>query len=199
MDIATGATAYAAVLEALIQRGITGYGVDIEISMFDVMADWLTVPLLNHEAGNSPKRLGMAHPSIAPYGVFKTKNDVSILISVQSDREWKQLADEFLQQPKLALDPRFSTNVARVENRKLTDDYVSKAFQNYTYEIAVAILHKAGIALARVNDMEGLSQHPHLRRITVETPSGPISYPAPGVQVDNDERQYGAVPALEVG
>ena len=38
--------------------------------MFDVMADWLTVPLLNAEAGNPPQRMGLAHPSIAPYGVF---------------------------------------------------------------------------------------------------------------------------------
>src|SRR3954471_20042901 len=62
VDIATGATAHAAILEALIGRGRTGRGADIRISMFDVMADWLTVPLLNTEAGNEPKRIGLAHP-----------------------------------------------------------------------------------------------------------------------------------------
>src|SRR6185437_9965680 len=91
VDIATGATAHAAILEALIARGRSGKGADIRISMFDVMADWLTVPLLNAEAGNSPKRMGLAHPSIAPYGVFRSKDGRDILISIQSEREWKKL------------------------------------------------------------------------------------------------------------
>jgi len=69
-DIATGETAYAAILEALIKRSNTGKGSEISVSLFDVMAEWLTVPLLNHEGGNTPKRVGLAHPSIAPYGVF---------------------------------------------------------------------------------------------------------------------------------
>ena len=73
VDIGTGATAHAAILEALIGRSRHGKGADIRISMFDVMADWLTVPLLNSEAGNPPQRMGLAHPSIAPYGVFRSK------------------------------------------------------------------------------------------------------------------------------
>ena len=71
VDIATGATAHASILEALIARGRTGKGADIRISMFDVMADWMAVPLINSEAGNPPKRMALAHPSIAPYGVFQ--------------------------------------------------------------------------------------------------------------------------------
>ena len=73
VDIATGATAHASILEALIARGRTGKGADIRISMFDVMADWMAVPLINSEAGNPPKRMALAHPSIAPYGVFNSK------------------------------------------------------------------------------------------------------------------------------
>ena len=89
VDIATGATAHAAILEALIARGRTGKGADIRISMFDVMADWMAVPLINSEAGNPPKRMALAHPSIAPYGVFKSRDGKDILISIQSEREWK--------------------------------------------------------------------------------------------------------------
>src|SRR6056297_1809841 len=96
VDIATGASAHAAILEALIRRGITGEGAEISVSMFDVMADWLTVPLLNHEGGRSPKRAGLAHPSIAPYGVFTPKCGPPILISIQSDREWRTFCDKFL-------------------------------------------------------------------------------------------------------
>ena len=106
VDIATGATAHAAILEALIARTRTGKGADIRISMFDVMADWLAVPLLNSEAGNPPQRMGLAHPSIAPYGVFRSKDGKDILISIQSEREWKKLCAEVLGQPDLPNDPR---------------------------------------------------------------------------------------------
>src|SRR5499426_856983 len=111
VDIATGATAHASILEALYARTRTGKGADIRISMFDVMADWLTVPLLNSEAGNPPKRMGLAHPSIAPYGVFASKDGKDILISIQSEREWKTLCAEVLDQPKLPSDPRVANMV----------------------------------------------------------------------------------------
>jgi len=48
------------------------------VSLFDAMADWMTVPLLHHEGGQSPKRLGLSHPSISPYGVFKTRDGADI-------------------------------------------------------------------------------------------------------------------------
>src|SRR6185437_9877850 len=90
-DIAAGMNAYEAILEALIARGRTGEGMAIAVSMFDAMADWMTVPLLHHEGGNTPKRIGLAHPSVAPYGVFKSRDGADILISIQNDREWRVL------------------------------------------------------------------------------------------------------------
>lgn len=196
VDIATGATAHAAILEALIRRGTTGKGGHISVSMFDVMADWLTVPLLHHEGGKAPKRIGMAHPSIAPYGAFRTRDEQMILISVQSDREWRKLADVFLGKPELGTDPRFANNVARVANRAGTDRVVAERFARLNADDAVAALLKADVALAKVNDMKGLSGHPHLRRITVDTPDGPVSIPAPATIFDGKPRHYGAVPAL---
>ena len=85
--------------------------------MFDVMADWLAVPLLNAEAGNPPQRMALAHPSIAPYGVFRSRDGKDILISIQSEREWKKLCADVLRQPELPNDPRFSNMVERVRNR----------------------------------------------------------------------------------
>jgi itaconate CoA-transferase len=123
VDIATGATAHAAILEALIGRGITGEGADIRVSMFDVMADWLTVPLLQHEGGKTPGRVGLAHPSIAPYGVFSTRDGREILISIQSEREWISLCGKVLDKPGLPTDPRFASNVVRVANRHETDSH----------------------------------------------------------------------------
>ena len=180
VDIATGATAHAAILEALIARGRNGQGGDIQISMFDVMADWLTVPLLHAEGGRSPKRIGLAHPSIAPYGVFTTGDGGQLLISIQSDREWAKFCVEVLADPALARDPLYATNVARVRNRAETDRVVGAAFARSHRSDAVAALARADIAFAELNDMAALSRHPHLRRITVDAPSGPVSFPAPG-------------------
>ncbi|MBV2358428.1 CoA transferase [Thalassococcus sp. CAU 1522] len=196
VDIATGATAHAAILEALIARGITGRGAHIAVSMFDVIAEWLTVPLLNHEAGHSPRRQGMVHPSIAPYGVFAASDGTPILLSVQSDREWRVLCDRFLGEPGLGTDPLFATNVARVANRAQTDAAVAAGVGTRTGAQAIDELVAIGLAVASVNDMAGLAAHPHLRRVTVDTPNGPVSLPAPAPIVDGRTRQTGAVPAL---
>jgi itaconate CoA-transferase len=199
VDIATGATAHAAILEALIGRSITGEGADIRVSMFDVMADWLAVPLLCHEGGKTPKRVGLAHPSIAPYGVFRTRDGREVLISIQSEREWVKLCAEVLDRPDLPSDPRFANNVARVANRDATDGIVAEVFGSLDEAVLRERLAAADIAFATVNDMEGLSRHPHLRRITVETPAGLVAVPAPAPIVVGQERTYGAVPALGQG
>ncbi|PZA13668.1 CoA transferase [Rhodopseudomonas palustris] len=196
VDVATGATAHAAILEALIGRGRTGQGADIRISMFDVMADWLTVPLLNAEAGNPPKRLGLAHPSIAPYGVFTSKDGKDILISIQSEREWKKLCSDVLRQPDLPNDPRLCNGVERVKNRAYTDKIVADAFGALTRDDLLEHLASADIAFAEVNAMEDLSHHPHLRRIEVDTPNGKVSYPAPAAIIVGEDRHYGAVPGI---
>lgn len=196
VDIATGATAHAAILEALIARGITGQGADIRVSMFDVMADWLAVPLLHQEGGAAPKRVGLAHPSIAPYGVFTTRDGKDLLISIQSDREWAKLCAEFLREPALARDQRFASNLARVRHRAATDAVVAAAFAGLDEAEAKELLLRADAAFASVNDMAALSGHPHLRRITVETQAGPVALPAPAAIVVGEERDYGAVPAI---
>jgi itaconate CoA-transferase len=196
VDVATGATAHAAILEALIGRSRSGKGADIRISMFDVMADWCTVPLLNAEAGQPPQRMGLAHPSIAPYGVFRSRDGREILISIQSEREWKKFCADVLGQPELPNDPRFANMVERVRNRALTDSTVGERFGAMTRDELLARLAEADIAFAEVNTMADLSGHQHLRRIAVETPNGVVSYPAPAAIVVGEDRHYGAVPAI---
>ncbi|MEP9350274.1 CaiB/BaiF CoA-transferase family protein [Xanthobacter sp. KR7-225] len=196
VDIATGASAHAAILEALIARAATGQGADIRVSMFDVTAEWLTVPLLQHEGGKPPRRMGLAHPSIAPYGVFDTRDGRQILISVQSDREWAAFARHVLGAPELAGDPRFATNIARCANRAETDTTVATAFAALDAAVSAQRVEAAGVAFAFINDMAGLSGHPHLRRITVETPNGPVFLPAPGPIFAGAPRTYGPVPAI---
>jgi itaconate CoA-transferase len=196
VDIATGSTAYAAILEALIARSISGQGADIRVSMFDVMADWLTVPLLHQEGGKPPRRIGLAHPSIAPYGVFTTRDGKDVLISIQSDREWLKFATDILDAPELAKDARFATNLDRVRHRAETDAIVSASFAKADEATLRERLGNADIAFATVNDMAALSVHPQLRRITVETPAGPVALPAPAAVFVDAPRDYGPAPAL---
>lgn len=196
VDIATGATAHAAILEALIGRGIHGQGADIRISMFDVMADWMTVPLLNHEAGNTPKRLGLAHPSIAPYGVFDTKDGGQILLSIQSEREWAVLARDVMGRADLVTDPRFCTNVIRTQYRRDTDALVGRFFGDLSLDQACKILAQNEIAFAVVNDMQGLSEHAELKRVEIETVGGIVTIPRPAAQVRSAPRSFGSSPKI---
>src|SRR5256714_2385110 len=194
-DVASGMNAYEAVLEAIIARARTGTGATISVSLFDAMADWMTVPLLHHEGGQSPKRLGLSHPSISPYGVFKTRDGVDILISIQNDREWRILAKDVMGDAPLAGDPRFATVADRVKIRPETDGKVAAAFATMDVDTLSKKLDAADIAFGRVNDVAGFIRHPHLRRIEVETPSGPVSYPAPA-PIRDEPRAYGRIPAL---
>ena len=193
-DIAAGMNAYEAILEALIARGRGGDGAAISVAMFDAMADWMAVPLIQYEGGMPPKRMGLAHTSIAPYGVFKTNDGADILISIQSDREWRGLAEQVLGDAALAADPDFATNVERVKRRAQTDGRVQAVFGATDETALTEKLAAADIAFARLNDTARLAVHPHLRRIEVGTPSGPVSYPAPATQ--REPRRYGPVPAL---
>jgi formyl-CoA transferase len=94
VDVAAGLNAYEAILEALIARSRTNEGTEISVSMFDAMAEWMTVPLLHGEGGVPFRRIGLAHAAIAPYGVFTTRDGADILIAIQNDREWRVLAEK---------------------------------------------------------------------------------------------------------
>jgi formyl-CoA transferase len=196
VDIATGATAHAAILEALIERGRSGEGADICVSMFDAVADWLTVPLLNMEAGRPPRRVGLSHPSIAPYGVFTTADGRSVVIAIQTETEWRVFCREILGDARLAEDVRFATNVARVRNRAETDAVVAAALGSHRAAALLARLTELDIAFAELNDIAALSRHPHLRRIEVDTATGPVSMPAPAAIRNDGAQSYGPVPGL---
>jgi itaconate CoA-transferase len=195
-DVAAGMNAYEAILAALFSRAKTGDGAAISISMFDAMAEWMAVPLIQYEGGAPPKRMGLAHTSIAPYGAFKTKDGADILISIQSDREWRVLAEKVLDDKALAADPAFATNVERVKRRAETDARVAAVFGATDEAALTQKLAAADIAFARVNATADLAAHPQLRRIEIATPSGVVSYPAPPARDDGAPRRYGAVPAL---
>lgn len=195
-DIGCGMNAHAAILESLLLRARTGEGAAISVSLFDGLAEWMTAAVLLEEGGMPMRRLGLTHASIAPYGVFKSRDGVDILISIQNDREWRVLAGRVMEDAKLAADPDFATVAQRTARRPATDGAVQRAFGTIDADPLCEKLEAADIAFARVNDVAGLTGHPHLRRISVDTPTGPVTYPAPAVLWAGEPRRYGAVPAL---
>jgi crotonobetainyl-CoA:carnitine CoA-transferase CaiB-like acyl-CoA transferase len=196
-DIACGMAAHAAVLEALIARGISGKGRGIAVSLFDGMADWMNVPLVFFEGtGKAPKRVGLAHPSICPYGAFETKDGALVLISIQNEREWAGFCAGFLGEPELPKQEGFRSNNERVANRPAVDAHVASQFARLTRAEAATRLKSSNTAFGFVNGVEELAHHPALRRITVATPGGDVSLAAPAARVVGVSPEYGPVPAL---
>ncbi len=195
-DIGTGTTAALAITQALLRRERTGEGAHLEASLFETMADWMTVPLLHHDyLGQGPRPVGLAHPSIAPYGGFASADGDVVLISIQSDREWGVLCREVLGRPDLADDADLATNDDRVANRDRTDGAVAETFGSLGTTELHRRLTEARIAFGMVNDTTGLSEHPQLHRVTAEHESGSVRLPAPPVRADWATAQ--AIPALD--
>ena len=196
-DIVCGLNAHAAILEALYRRERTGEGAAISVSLFDATAETMAVPLLHHDyARRAPQRLGLAHPTIAPYGVFETADGTPLLIAIQNEREWRMLCELVLKQPALATDPRFSSNKERVANRQALDAAIATSCRRHDHGALTGLLRSAGIAFGAVNDVAGLSAHPHLRRRTVATPSGEARLPAPPAIFAGEEPAPATVPAV---
>ncbi|HMA13689.1 MAG TPA: CaiB/BaiF CoA-transferase family protein, partial [Kiloniellaceae bacterium] len=197
-DIACGMYAYQGVLEALLRRERTGEGSALATSLFAGMADWMTVPLLHQDYGpGAPKRVGLNHPSIAPYGVYACKGGGEVVFSIQNEREWKRLVEEVLRRPEMLEDARFAGNSARVANRPALDAIIDQVFGALDRETLTKRLFDAGIAYGAVNTPADLSAHPQLRRVTVATPSGPVELVAPPVEIRGDDFDLGAVPAVD--
>lgn len=196
-DIACGMYAHAGVLEALLERARTGCGKGLAVSLFDAMADWMTVPLLHQDyAGEAPQRLGLNHPSIAPYGAYTCKGGEQVVISIQNGREWKNFCEQVLWLPDLAEAPDYRTNVDRCSNRAALDREIAAVFSTLSRPELVQRLLSARVAFGAVNSVADLARHPQLRRAPVLTPSGTISTVAPPVIAAGDDTPLRPVPAL---
>jgi crotonobetainyl-CoA:carnitine CoA-transferase CaiB-like acyl-CoA transferase len=196
-DVATGHAAYEAILEALFRRERTGEGAHVSVSLFDVVAELMSVPYLTRRyGGHEPARLGLAHPSIAPYGVFHMR-DGDLLLAVQSDREWRTLCREVLGSPALAEDPRFERNVDRIRERTACDAVVQAALQPRSVAEVAAALDAAAIAYGRVSTVQDLIAHRSLTTASVATPAGAVEMPANPAVLDGARVSPGPVPARD--
>ena len=196
-DIACGMAAHSGVLEALIARGITGKGKGIKVSLFDGMADWMNVPLSFYEnLGKAPPRMGLAHPSICPYGAFALDDGAQVLISIQNEREWAAFCARFMDEPDLPKRAGFESNAVRVANRPMVDAYIAAKFATMNREQVAVKLKAANTAFGFVNEVADLSRHPALRRVAVETSVGTMHLAAPPVVLSDGPRALGPVPDI---
>ena len=196
-DIAAGMTAFQAILQALIGRNKTGLGREIEVSLFHSLADWMNVPYLQTVYGKRKvKRAGLHHATIAPYGVYKCKQDELILISIQNEREWSSLCSLVLDKTDLIEDDNFSNNSNRVINRNMLDQIINDMFGSMLRKDIIKRLQDADIAYGQLSTIEDLNKHPQSNFISVQTSEGEISLLSPGAVINGEEVTFGKVPFL---
>jgi itaconate CoA-transferase len=200
-DIAAGMYAYSSILAALLQRGKTGKGCRIDVSMLESMVEWMSFPLYYaYEGAAPPPRSGAAHATIYPYGPFVAGDGKTVMLGLQNEREWSKFCSVVLQQPELLADERFSSNTRRVANRDALRELITQIFGALTADHVAQRLEEAQIANAHVNDMHDVWKHPQLqardRWTRIETPMGPIPALMPPGKTDAYTPRMDPVPGL---
>jgi len=184
-------------VQGLFARERTGKGRAIEVSLFHVMADWMNVPYLQSRyGGKKPARMGLKHPTIAPYGAYTCADGKAVLISIQNEREWAQFCADVLVDAAIAKDARFANNSMRVANRPALEALIVPVFAASPRETIIERLNHARIAFGRLSDLDDLMAHPQGRYVTVQTNAGEIEMLAPGIIVRGQTSSYGPVPSL---
>jgi crotonobetainyl-CoA:carnitine CoA-transferase CaiB-like acyl-CoA transferase len=179
-DISAGMYALALVLAALIERAETGMGQCVDVAILDGLAEWMTVPTLFERYGEgAPERSGLHHPTIAPYGPYRTMGADQILVAVQNEGQWQRFCDTVLERPELVADKRFETNERRVANRTVMDRMIGECISRLESAELVRRLDAADVPHGTLNTVRELVDHPQLaargRWAEVATPSGPAT------------------------
>jgi crotonobetainyl-CoA:carnitine CoA-transferase CaiB-like acyl-CoA transferase len=177
-DISAGLHAYLGILEALLERQRTGRGRHISISLFESVADWMSVPLLFQQyTGQVAQQTGLHHASIAPYGPYSAGDGRPVMISIQNDAEWTRFCSSVLHSPEIIRHPLFSTNPERVRNREALDEVIRKTLAPLHRAEFIRRMRDAHIAFGLIRSVEELSAHPALTMTEIDTPTGPVRLP----------------------
>lgn len=197
-DITAGMNALIGIQQALFQRHRTGRGSGIKVSLFDSAAELMGVPFLQtRHGGKAPERVGLKHPSIAPYGAFTCADGRDILVSIQNEREWADFCREVLRRPDLPNDPRFASNAVRVDNRPLVDGTVAEVFAGLTSAEAIDRLTTARTAFGSVNSVQDLISHPQLRTRRMKVNGHVAEVPALPWITEWDDDTYREMPGVD--
>lgn len=201
VDISAGMYAYSNILAALIQRGKTGQGCRIDVSMLESMCEWMSFPLYYaYDGASPPPRTGAAHATIYPYGPFEVGDGKVVMLGLQNEREWAVFCDKVLTKPELKADARFSSSTRRSDARKELHAIIVDAFSSLTYDEVVARLDAAKIGNAAMNDMQQVWNHPQLkargRWAEVGTPLGKIKAMLPPGMPESFEPRMDPIPAV---
>jgi len=200
-DIAAGMYAYTSILAALLQRGKTGIGSHIDISMLEALGEWMGFPMYYaFQGAPQPMRSAAAHATIFPYGPFPVGDGATVMLGLQNEREWHAFCEHVLQQPTLATDPRFDSNARRHEHREALRASIVQAFQPLTIQQVLSRLDAAQIANARVNDMAELWNHAQLaarqRWHHIQSPADTIPALLPPGRHSTFTYRMDAIPAI---
>ena len=197
-DISAGMNALIGVQQALLQRERTGRGSGVKVSLFDSAAELMAVPYLQARYGlAAPKRVGLKHPSIAPYGAFTCSEGREVVLSVQNEREWLTFCKVVMDDESIAVDPRFVGNRARVQNRTVLDEAVQAVFGQLTYAEAVDLLTEAQTAYGAINSVQDLINHPQLRTREMKVGGRSVQVPASAFVTEWDDSAYRPLPAID--
>jgi itaconate CoA-transferase len=197
-DIGAGMNAVIGILQALMVRDRTGRGSGIEVSLFGTAAELMAVPYLQARyGGRAPARVGLRHPSVAPYGAFGCADAREIVISVQNEREWASLCEHVMGDPALARDPRFCDNTRRCENRQALDETIAARFAKLSHAQATAALDAANVAYGSINSVEDLIRHPQLRTRPMAVHGEVVQMPAIPYGTDWDSPQFAPIPTID--
>ena len=199
-DIASGLYAYSSILASLYAREKTGKGERIDISMLECLTEWMTPALYVWEGtGKVLPRVGVRHNMIVPYGAYSCA-DGDVMFAIQTDREWRRLCADVLDDAMLADDARYVTNAARVANRASLEQLIAGKFGTQTRAQVTARLEAADIPMGAVNDVPSVRQHPQLaarnRWAQATSPGGIIPALLPPHNMQGVTPRMGAIPAL---
>ncbi len=197
-DINAGLNALVGIQQALVQRERSGRGSAVKVSLFGSAAELMAVPYLQARyGGKAPERMGLKHPSIAPYGAFTCADGRDIVISIQNEREWGDFCRLVLHRPELAHDPRCADNAARVAHRDFVDGVVAEVFGAHTGAVMVDRLRAAQTAFGNVNSVHDLIEHPQLRTRRMPVAGQPVDVPALPWAVEWETATFPPAPALD--
>jgi itaconate CoA-transferase len=184
----------------LLQRGRTGKGDRIDISMLECLAEWTMPPMyVWRGTGRIPERCGVRHNMVVPYGAYACM-DGPVMFAIQNEREWRRFTELVMGMPALADDDRFRTNAQRLQNRGELEAIIEARLSSLTRAEAATLLERAEIASGAVNDVSEVWNHPQLaarhRWVEVDSPVGKIPAMLPPHNLQQAAPSMEAVPAL---